>query len=174
MYTHGPHRVSPRKELSCGSFFKKHNFDKSDCLTYYVASSLVCSSSLVVITIVGLLDVLMVSNSAELRSFLLTICILGPESTTNYLSSGSFVDAAGRTHSSAGKLNAACLFFFELVNVFGKSPRVHAGASLLSFSLFMGPVLKFRSIGTSLMRNFDIFFFQAMVLSFPGYLHDVA
>ena len=44
--------------------------NKSNCLTYTVASSLVCTSPLAIITIVGLLDVLMVSNSAELRSFL--------------------------------------------------------------------------------------------------------
>ena len=43
----------------------------------------------------------MVSDSAELRSSLLTICIQAPESTTNCLSSGSFVDAAGRNQSVA-------------------------------------------------------------------------
>ena len=88
--------------------------NKSNCLTFTVASSLVCTSPLAVITVVGLLDVLMVSNSAELRSFLLTICILAPESTTNYLSSGSFVDAAGSTHSSAEKWNAALSFSLSL------------------------------------------------------------
>ena len=46
-------------------------------------------------------------NSAELRSFLLTICRQAPESTTNSVSSGSFVDAVGSTHSSAGKWNVA-------------------------------------------------------------------
>ena len=71
--------------------------NKSNSLTYIVASSLVCTSPLAVITVVGLLDVLMVSNSAELRSFLLTICKLAPESITNSLSSSSFVDAAGNT-----------------------------------------------------------------------------
>ena len=76
---------------------------KSNCLTYIVASSLVCTSPLAVITVVGILDVFMVCNSAELKSFLLTICILAPESTTNSLSSGSLVDAAGSTHSSAGE-----------------------------------------------------------------------
>ena len=77
--------------------------NESNCLTHTVASSLVYTSPQAVVTVLGLLDVLMVSNSAELRSCLLTICILVPESTTNYLSSGSFVDAAGSTHSSAGK-----------------------------------------------------------------------
>ena len=68
---------------------------RSNSLTYTVASSLVCTSPLAVITVVGLLDVLMVSNSAELRSFLLTICILAPESTKNSLSS-SFYGGCGR------------------------------------------------------------------------------
>ena len=76
---------------------------KSNSLTYTVASSLVCTSPLAVNTVVGLLDVLMVSNSAEQRFRLLTTRILAPESTTNTLSSGSFVDAAGSTHSSAGE-----------------------------------------------------------------------
>ena len=56
-----------------GSSFKK----QSNSLTYTVASSLVCTSLLAVITVVGLLDVLMVSNSAELRSRLLTITRFG-------------------------------------------------------------------------------------------------
>ena len=63
------------------NFFKKHTLtNKSNCLTYTVASSFVCTSPLAVITVVGLLDVLMVCNSAESRSLLLTMCILAPES----------------------------------------------------------------------------------------------
>ena len=42
-------------------------------------------------------------NSAELRSFLLTMRTLAPESTTNSLSSGFTVDAAGKIHSSVAK-----------------------------------------------------------------------
>ena len=126
----------------------------SNSLTFVVASSLVCTSPLAVITVVGLLDVLVVSNSAELRSFLLTICILAPESTANYLSSRSFVEAAGCTHSSEGAWNGA--LSFELVYVFGKIPCLALGASLLSVSLFLRSVLKFHSVGTSLMRNFDL------------------
>ena len=38
-----------------------------------------------------------------LRSFLLTMCMLAPESTTNSLSSGLIVDAAGIIHSSQGE-----------------------------------------------------------------------
>ena len=40
---------------------------------------------------------------------------------------------------------------------FGKVPSLASGSSLLSFSLFMGPVLKFHSVGTSLMMMFDLY-----------------
>ena len=76
----------------------KTDTNKSNSRTYAVASSFAGTSPLAVTTVVGLFELLTVSNSAELRSFLLTICILAPESTTNSLSSGSFVDATGRTH----------------------------------------------------------------------------
>ena len=101
VYTYDPHRTVGVSSRSITLT------NKSKCLTYTVASLLVRTSPLAVITVVGLLDVLMVSNSAESRSLLLTICIFAPESTTNSLSSRSFVDAAwsthGSTHSSAGK-----------------------------------------------------------------------
>ena len=97
--------------------------NKSNCLTSSVASSLVCKSPLAVITVVGLLDVLMVSNSAELRSFLMTICILAPDSTTNSLSSGSFVDAAGKYPFLRGKAECSLVFFFDLVNVFWQGSK---------------------------------------------------
>ena len=59
-----------------------------------------------------------------------------------------------------GEQNAS---LFALIDLLGKSSRVSAGASLtsrtslLSFSLFMGPVLKLHSVATSLMRNFDLY-----------------
>ena len=72
-----------------------------------VASSFASTSLLAVITMVGFFDFLKVSNSALSRSFLLTMCKLAPGSTTNSLSSGFLVDAAGNTHSSEGEQNAA-------------------------------------------------------------------
>ena len=51
-------------------------------------------------TVVGFFDILTVSNSALWKSFLQTMCLLAPESITNYLSSFVIVDAAGKTHSS--------------------------------------------------------------------------
>ena len=66
-----------------------------------------------------------------------------------------------------GKVECSLVFFFELVYVFGKIPSLASGTSLLSCSLFMGPVLKFHSVGTSLMRNFDIYFSQQWSFLFP-------
>ena len=54
---------------------------------------------------------------AESRSLLLTIFILAPESTTNSLSSGSFFDAAGITHFSAGEQNVE-LVYVSLMKMF--------------------------------------------------------
>ena len=59
-------------------------------------------SPLAVITVVGLLGVVKVSISAEIKSFLLTMCIDAPESTTNSRSSGLRVDGAGRHQFSEG------------------------------------------------------------------------
>ena len=88
---------------------------KSNCLTYIVASSLVCTS-LVVITVVGLLDVLMVSNSAELRSFSLTIRILVPESTTNSFLSALLLRHLGEpTFRSHFGSSHVCSNFYLLV-----------------------------------------------------------
>ena len=49
-----------------------------------------------VMTVVRLLDVVKVYNSAEFKSFLLIMCIDAPESTTTSLSSSLRVDGAGR------------------------------------------------------------------------------
>ena len=70
---------------------------------YTVAFSFVCTSPLAVITIVRFFDILTVSNSALFRSFLLTMCMLALESTTNSLSSVFIVAAAGEIHSSEGE-----------------------------------------------------------------------
>ena len=67
-----------------------------------------CTSPLAVMTIVGLHDFVKVSISASLKSFLLTMCIDAPESTTNSRSSGLRVDA-GRHLFSEGEKNHAPL-----------------------------------------------------------------
>ena len=65
------------------NIFKKHcchRFPAIHCC-FFVSTSL-----LAVTTVVGLFEILTVSESAELRSFLLTSCMLALESTTNSLS----------------------------------------------------------------------------------------
>ena len=90
----------------------------SNSLTYTVASSCVCTSPFAVFTVVGLLDVVTVSNSAEFKSFLLIMCIGGPESTTNYLSSGLIVDGADEHQFSEGEKNAVLFFSFKFLGYF--------------------------------------------------------
>ena len=92
--------------------------------------------------------------------------MFAPESTTNSLSSGFIVDAAGKTHSSEGKLECSLFRFFKLVDLLGKFPRVSAGASLLSLSLLLKSVLKFHSVRTSLMKKCDLYFIQRWTFVF--------
>ena len=111
-----------------------------------------------VIAIVRFFDILTVSNSAELKSFLQTTFIPAPESTTNFLSSGSFVHAASSTHSSESEQNVALSFSSSLylfLARFHDLPRAHR--CCLAVSSWRS-VLNFHSVGTSLMRNFDLNF----------------
>ena len=77
-----------------------------------MASSCVCTSPLAVVTVVGLLDVVTVSNSAEFKSFLLIMCIDAPKSTKKSRSSGLRVDA-GKHLFSEGEQNVALFFSFN-------------------------------------------------------------
>ena len=130
--------------------------NKSNSLTYTTASSLVCTSPLAVITVVGFFDILMVSNSAELRSLLLSICILAPESTTNSLFLRFHGGRSREYPFFRWREECSFVVLFELAYVFGKVPCLASGTSLLSFSLFLRSVLKFYSVRTSLMRYFDL------------------
>ena len=66
------------------------------------------------------------------------------------------------------RIECSIFRFFELVDIIGKFPRVCAGASLLSFGLFLRSVLKFHGVGTALMRTFNLVFYSAMDLCFLG------
>ena len=125
---------------SSKEFWKKKNCGSAPSILLWF------TSPLDIITIVRFLDVLMVSHSAELRSFSLTTCILHPQSTTNSLPSSSLVDAANSTFSSAKILECSLVFFVELVSVLRKIPSIASGTSLLSFRHFMGPLFKFQCI----------------------------
>ena len=74
------------------------------------------------------------------------------ESTTNSLSSGLRVDGAGKHQFSEGEKNAALFFSFNFWNTFGQPPRCFTGTSLLPFRLFLRTILKFWSVGATLMR----------------------
>ena len=58
---------------------------------------------LAVTAVVGFLDLRRVTSSPELKSFLLSVCIDAPESTTNSRSSGCVKEDAGITHASVGE-----------------------------------------------------------------------
>ena len=106
------------------------SFDKSNSLTYTVASSFVCTSPLA-----GLLETLTVSNSAEFRSLLLNMCMLAPESSTNSLSSGFVADGAERLRSLVSEKKVALSFAFSFKILLANphaSPRAHR--SCLSIS----------------------------------------
>ena len=131
------------------TFFVKN---MSNSLTYTIVSSCVCTSSLTVLTIVGLHDFVKASISASLRSFLLIMCIDAPESTTNSLSSSFNVDA-GRHLFSGDEKNVAFFMLLQFEHIFGQLPRCFAGTLLLPLCLFLWcPILKFWSIGATLMR----------------------
>ena len=91
-------------ERTAGVFSRSINVtNKSSSLTYTIASSFAGTSPLAVTTIIEFFGILTVSNSALLKSFLLTMCMLAPESATNSLSSEFIVDAASKIHSSEGE-----------------------------------------------------------------------
>ena len=95
-----------------------------------MASSCVCTSPLAVITVVGLLDVVTVSNSAEFKSFLLVMCIDAPESTTNSLSSGLIFGDAGRHRSSASEKKVDLSFSFSFTIFWPDSTLLHEHIAL--------------------------------------------
>ena len=138
--------------------------NKSNSLTYTAAFSLVCTSPLAVITVIGLLDALMVSNSAELRSPLLTIC-----SRIHYKLSflRLFCWPSREYPFFCRREECSRVVRFDLVCVFGKFPSLALGTSLLSFSLFVGPVLDFYSVVTSLMSRCDLYFSKRWSFIFP-------
>ena len=119
-------------EVHCGLFVRLHfSIGCYDCL--------------------GLHDFVKVSISAEIKSFLLIICIDAPESTTNSRSSRSRFDGASRHLFSEGEKKVAlwCSFF---LNTLGQLPRCFAGTLLLPLCLLLRPILTFWSVGATLMR----------------------
>ena len=139
---------------NCGSVFKKHNCHEQVPL-FDIFSGFFCGSHLTV---------------GRHHRRLTPCCPRGLQL--------SRVKVFFRINHKLSLVRLSCHFFckreqcslvvrFELVSTFGKIPSLALGTSLLSFSLFVRPILEFYSVGTPLMRNFDINFSQAMHLSFP-------
>ena len=76
------------------------------------ASSFVWTSPLAVTTVMGDPDLLSVSNSPELKSFLLNICTEAPESITNRLSSGFVQEGAVLSQAPARECTVSFDSFF--------------------------------------------------------------
>ena len=123
----------------------------SNSLTYTIASSCVCTFPLVVMTIVGLHDFVKVSISASLKSFLLIMCMNAPESTTNSRFSGLRF-YAGRHLFSEGEKSIALSNSFNFNTLLASfHAALRAPCSCHSVSSW-GPILKFWSVGATLMR----------------------
>ena len=103
-----------------------------------------------------------VSNSAQLRSFRLNMCIDAPASTKNSLSSGFITDAAGRHHTSVSEKKPPLSFVLSF------NTRVSAGALLLPFRLFQRPILKFWSVRTTLVRTGALNHTKRRTFAFPN------
>ena len=79
-------------------------------------------------TVVGLLDVAKVSNSAEFKSFLKIMCIDAPESAKKSLSSSFRVDGASRHQVSGTEKNIPLCFYFSFrihLAIFHAASRAH-------------------------------------------------
>ena len=124
--------------------------NKSNSLTYTVASSFVCTSPLAATTVVGLLETLTDSNSAEFRSFLLSH-VHWCSGIYNEFSFLRFCCGWCWETPNLGRWGKSsfCPFLGALGYLFGHSPRVSGGASLLSLSLFLRPILKVWSVRTA-------------------------
>ena len=124
----------------------------SNSLTCTVCSSCVCTSPLTIMTIVGLHDFVKLSISAEFKSFLLIMCIDAPGSRKNSLSSGLRMDDAGRPPVFP-KMRKMMLFLAPWILAHFCS--FHAASwtpLLLPLCLFLRLILKFESVGITLMR----------------------
>ena len=139
--------------------------NNSNSLTHTVASSFVSTSPLAVTTVVGLL---------ETPRFQIGRVKVFPADHMHACSGVHHKLSFLRLHCGCSQQNplngrrTECSFFlfFEFTDILGKSPRVSAGASLLSFSLLLRSVLKFYSAGTALTRKFDLYFIQRWTFVF--------
>ena len=104
--------------------------NKSNSLTFSVASSLVCTSPLAVITVEGFFEILMVCNAAELRSLYRHTC----SRICHKLSFLRFYGGCGRHNPLIGKrIECSFVLLFELVFFFWQFPTHLRGHIALVF-----------------------------------------
>ena len=118
-------------------------------------------------TVMRFWEIRTVSNSAQLRSFRLNICIDAPASTKNSLSSGFITDAAGRHHTSVSEKKLPLSFALSFNTPFAIL-YASAGASLLPFRLFLRPILNFWSVRTALVRTGALNHTKRWTFAFPN------
>ena len=91
-----------------------------------------CLADFILLAItVGFLDFRRGSGSPELQSFLLSMCIDAPESTTSSRSSGDFGVGAGVALASLEEYNVASPVFLRLLTFFATS-HASLGAQILA------------------------------------------
>ena len=114
-------------------------------------------------TVVGHLEVVTVSKSAEFRPFLLIMCIDAPESTTNSLPSGLIFDGEGRHHFTVGEKNVVLCFSLTSGFSLPASTLLCEPSALATLSLPETDP-QCRSIGTTLMRILTTNFIERRIL----------
>ena len=134
----------PSERTACVSSRSITVTNKSNSLTYTVASSFICTSPLAVTTVVGLLETLYGFQFGRVQVFP-AHHVHARAQLYNKVSFIRFYRWCGWQTPFTGRWEEGSFVrFFEVEDVRGQSPRVSAGASLLSFSLFLRSVLKFQ------------------------------
>ena len=143
---------------------------KSNSLTYTVDCSFVCTSPLAATTVVGLLRF----QFGRVQVFPAEHVHTRAGIYNKFSFLRLVVDGSGKLLTLGGEKKVALSVFLSFKMFLGRSPRVSADTSLMSFNLFLRPGLKFHSTGTALMRNFDLYFTERWSFCFRGCLRDVA
>ena len=125
--------------------------NRSRFSTCTCGSSFVCTFPFAVTTVVVFLVLLKVSSSSELKSFLLSVCIEAPESSTN-IRSAVFFETSTHAFIFHKRIKRGFSLDFQLVHIFRWIPRSFAGAIFLSGGFLKCPFLKLGRARISLMN----------------------
>ena len=144
-----------------------------------MASSFVSTSPLAVTTVVGFLETFTVSTSAELRSFLLNICLLACllacSAVHHKISFLRLYCGCGRQNPLIGRRKECCFaLFIELLDMLGKFPTRLRGfiASVFQCPPEICPQISRRRDCAD--ENLWLVFYSAMDLCFLGCWLDAA